>query len=935
MDKYLQSMRVLFFSLILCWFALPLKGADSLHIYVFQAPLENEVFLGEQLAILLEKQGTSYSPEQVLAIPEATFSQSNLPPASGTPLRAWLRIRLQNPTDRAQYGYFRFCYKADTVQAFRLQGGQVAESSLSGQFLPPAEKALLSVQNYLPVSLRAGESQDWLFKLSFSHYEGPFHLRELYLLPARELNRRQLYQMAGQGLYGGIMLLFCLVSFFMYVVFREKVLLYYGGAMFCFALYFPFLFQVLQIFIPWGAFRYSFFLQQVVISGILLFSFLFFHTYLQVEKKLPVFHRINLFFTLGLTLLPPLLLILGVAPQTLSNPFNLFSVIWIVMLFIPLVILLRKGERTARILFISAIILALTTLLSVLRSMGWIPGSFIGRNGMQIGILFYSAVLFYGLFERVNAIRSEKEHFQELEKLKSRFFANISHEFRTPLTLIMGPVRQLMESEANSGKLKLLQAAHRNAQRLLFLVNELLDLSRLEAGKMELSLQTENLTVLLKGIVMSFDSLAQRKGIRLHFASSREEMWLELDRDKIEKICYNLLSNAFKFTPEGGEVSVLLTETGKQVEIQVQDTGIGIPKSLQDLIFKRFYQVDHSDKRNYEGSGIGLALASELVALCGGKIEVKSKVGVGTRFRVLLPMLPPSAPGNPDLSESEEAAKAVSPEVLLEGIATMPQQPPAAEEPVSAKAPLILIVEDHPDVRAYIRQNLEGDYQIREATNGEEGQAKALEYLPDLIISDVMMPGMNGYELCKAIKTDPRSSHIPLILLTAKAEQDEKLIGLKSGADDYLFKPFDSRELSVRVRNLIELRRLLRQRFASTPDLPVRSLGTNAVDKAFLEQVVSVIEDNLDNEQFGVAQLAKEVGMSQGHLNRKLKALTDHSTNKFIQTFRLQQAKKMLIEKQGNVSEIAFRTGFSSPAYFVKCFREKYEVTPGAILKEE
>jgi DNA-binding response OmpR family regulator len=308
---------------------------------------------------------------------------------------------------------------------------------------------------------------------------------------------------------------------------------------------------------------------------------------------------------------------------------------------------------------------------------------------------------------------------------------------------------------------------------------------------------------------------------------------------------------------------------------------------------------------------------------------------VGTRFRVLLPMLPPSAPGNPALSESEEAAKAVSPEVLLEGIATMPQQPPAAEEPVSAKAPLILIVEDHPDVRAYIRQNLEGDYQIREATNGEEGQAKALEYLPDLIISDVMMPGMNGYELCKAIKTDPRSSHIPLILLTAKAEQDEKLIGLKSGADDYLFKPFDSRELSVRVRNLIELRRLLRQRFASTPDLPVRSLGTNAVDKAFLEQVVSVIEDNLDNEQFGVAQLAKEVGMSQGHLNRKLKALTDHSTNKFIQTFRLQQAKKMLIEKQGNVSEIAFRTGFSSPAYFVKCFREKYEVTPGAILKEE
>ena len=563
-------------------------------------------------------------------------------------------------------------------------------------------------------------------------------------------------------------------------------------------------------------------------------------------------------------------------------------------------------------------------------------------SAIQFGLITELLIFSMGLGYKTRQVKIEKQRFQALDKVKSRFFANLSHEFRTPLTLVMGPLKQIMSKLDNPKDQNLLRIAHRNAQRLLELINQLLDLSKLEAGKMELTVREQNFVPLLKGIVMSFESLAARKNIRLHFVSKLANISLYVDKDKIEKIFYNLLSNAFKFTEEGGEVTILITQQKKYIEVLLRDTGIGIPKARLANIFNRFFQVDSSEIREQEGTGIGLALVKELIQLHGGSVEVKSKVNKGTTFTIFLPR------GKKHFTEKEiyeeiplsKTKKVVPFEFIPNYLYTTTSKKELKVEngkipdtTVSDNLPVVLLIEDNVDVRTYIKQHLEGSFQILEAVNGQEGIDKALNMLPDLIISDVMMPKKGGYEVCRTLKTDQRTSHIPIILLTAKAAQEEKLKGLETGADNYLIKPFDTQELEVRVRNLIELRRQLRLRFSQAPTIEPQAIQTSEVDKAFLEKICTTIKAQLSNEQFSVEILAQAANMSSVHLNRKLKALTDQTTNKFIQAMRLQQAMLLLQQKKGNVSEIAFETGFSSTAYFVKCFREKHGQTPGSFLK--
>jgi signal transduction histidine kinase/ligand-binding sensor domain-containing protein/CheY-like chemotaxis protein len=520
---------------------------------------------------------------------------------------------------------------------------------------------------------------------------------------------------------------------------------------------------------------------------------------------------------------------------------------------------------------------------------------------------------------------------EETDKMKSRFFANISHEFRTPLTLILGPAEKLISKFRDEEIQKQTGVIKRNANRLLNLINQLLDLSKLETGKFELKASEGNIVTLIKGLTMSFESIAERKNISLSIKSESDEIKVFFNKEMMIKVMTNLLSNAFKFTSEGGQITVFINVIdNNSVEIKVKDTGIGIPEEELPKLFDRFYQVDSSQTREYEGTGLGLALTKELVELHRGKIKVKSTLGKGSVFIIELPL------GRNHLKDEEvvEIDEAEKPGILIENDEYVPSATEAIEreEIFEKEKNVILIVEDNREVRGFIRDSLEDVFEIQEASNGEEGFRMAEKSIPDLIISDIMMPKMDGNELTKKIKNDEKTSHIPVILLTAKSEQESKLEGLKTGADDYLIKPFDSKELRIRIRNLIDIRRKLQEKY-SKGDYSWKQdkEKLSSLDEQFMSKVMEVIENHISEEDFSIENFDKEMGMGRVQNYRKLKALTGCSPSRYIRRVRLIKAREMLKDKQGNVSEIAYSVGFSSPAYFTKCFKEEFGYSPSEL----
>ena len=575
----------------------------------------------------------------------------------------------------------------------------------------------------------------------------------------------------------------------------------------------------------------------------------------------------------------------------------------------------------------------------------------------------------------LNMQRIEANKLQEIDRIKSRFFANISHEFRTPLTLILGPLEQMLEDKFKGDPKDQYRMMIRHGQHLLRLINQLLDVAKLEAGRMSLQINEDNMLRLIKGIVLSFSSLAQRKGVELKFKAHEETIIAYLDREKLEKIITNLLSNAFKFTPKGGNVSVAVSviqgnihlnrpskgvikkstlepdikksslERGQRgafpstryIQITVRDTGIGIAADRLEKIFDRFYQIDDSVKREQEGAGIGLSLTKELVELHHGEISVESEPGQGTSFTVLLPLgkahLKESEiiEANEDFSALPQSTSLKQIDTTVETYRSVVSDASTHEETAVADQqtlPIILIVEDNQDVINYIRDYLKPRYRIIEAFDGEDGLVKAIESLPDLIISDVMMPNMDGFEFCKKIKTDERTSYIPVILLTARAGEESKIAGLETGADDYITKPFKVRELQVRVKNLIRQRQKLRERFSRDITLHPQDIAVTSADERFLKRVMAVVEQHIADSGFDIQTMAREVGLSRMQLHRKLCALTDQSPSEFIRVMRLKRAAQLLEQKAGNVTEIAYEVGFNNIAYFAKRFRELYGLSP-------
>ncbi len=549
----------------------------------------------------------------------------------------------------------------------------------------------------------------------------------------------------------------------------------------------------------------------------------------------------------------------------------------------------------------------------------------------------------------------EREKMKQVDRMKSRFFANISHEFRTPLTLIRGPVQQLRSGEFTGNIKEQCDLVLRNCNRLLRLINQLLDLSKLESDRMTLQARPENIVALTRQLTMAFESLAKRRQIELSFQASTDEMTAYIDRDKFEKIVTNLLSNAFKFTSPGDQVTVHITGRGMArhiptdaanghfIDIYVSDSGTGIPADRLPHIFERFVQVDDSAVREHSGTGIGLALVKELVELHHGDISVQSAPGEGTKFTVRLPLgkthLTPEEIAEQS-AESETPGAEYSPDEAALPADGAPLQPardsasPAAtdrrgtEKRDAPPAHRILIVEDNPDMRAYIHSSLDGTYKTVEAEDGAEGLKAALKTTPDLIISDVMIPKMDGYQFCEKIKTNPRTSHIPVILLTAKASRDSKLEGLETGADDYLTKPFDAKELRVRIKNLIEQRSKLRELFQRQLQVEPKVITVTSTDEKFLQRAMEIVEENIDDSEFDTRALSRAVGLGRSQLNVKLRALTGYSTREFIRTLRLKRAAQLLQQRFGNVAEVAYEVGFNSLSHFSKVFKQQFGVLP-------
>lgn len=517
------------------------------------------------------------------------------------------------------------------------------------------------------------------------------------------------------------------------------------------------------------------------------------------------------------------------------------------------------------------------------------------------------------LSQKNNEIKRISEKLHKADKAKLDFFINISHELRTPLTLLISPVEKLLSANNISNQKQLLQYVYRNAQKLKNLLSQLLDLSKLDANKLELNFSNYNVNEILDGCYDLFRPFAIQKKIDFTISKPREELYAKVDKERIEQVINNLLSNAFKFTNVEGKVDLSLSAVDNKVIIKVKDNGIGIPIGEQEKIFSRFYQSNNELSNKFSGSGIGLAFAKEVINLHKGEITVNSALNEYTEFTISL-----------TLSRQLEIKEDDNP----------PLSPIKIHKPGNTfiKGSL-LVVEDDDDLRNYLKDIFySNQLKIILALNGKEGIKLAKKHFPDIIISDIMMPYCSGYELLEELKSNLETSHIPIILLTSKTERDEKLKGLNLGADDYLEKPFDVKELEIKVGNLLNTRKQLQEKYIKQINVLPSEITTNSLDEKLLIHVTEIIEKNISNSGLSIDTLSKEVGLSRQHLHRKIKVLTDLTPSQFINSIRLKRAAQLLKQKSGSVSEIAFQTGFENLSYFTKKFKEFFQVLPSEYI---
>ncbi|MDH6303419.1 signal transduction histidine kinase/ligand-binding sensor domain-containing protein/DNA-binding response OmpR family regulator [Parabacteroides sp. PF5-5] len=541
-------------------------------------------------------------------------------------------------------------------------------------------------------------------------------------------------------------------------------------------------------------------------------------------------------------------------------------------------------------------------------------------------------VIIFSRFQKRKFVKEQERiaanRLHEMDEMKLRFFTNVSHEFRTPLTLIIAPVEKLMKGEHNSDNKKILQLVHENATQLLSLVNQLLDFRKIDVQGVDLLLSSGDIVIFIRNISYSFKDLSEQKNIRYSFSTAIPSFMMKFDTDKIFKIVSNLLSNAFKFTPEGGEIAVNLQVHNREGQtdelcIQISDTGIGIPEDKQELIFNRFYQIPPENEANATiGTGIGLHICREFVKMHNGTITVKSELGKGSTFTVSLPVI---------LSEIEE-------------IISVPHTVEAErEENTEARISsnnlenTILIVDDNSKFREFMRLSLNDNFNILTASDGEEAWQVILDHLPDMVISDVMMPITDGIVLCKRIKEDIRTSHIPVILLTAKSAEASKLTGLEAGADDYIGKPFNMDVLILKIRHIIDMKNRMREQFsqATNKGIQLTSMDINSLDEELMKKAIQFIEEQIANPELSVEWLSREMGMSRVNFYKKTMSITGKTPVELIRTIRMKHAAILLEKSQMRVSEVAFKVGINDSKLFRKYFKEEFGILPSDYIENK
>lgn len=863
---------------------------------------------------------------------------------------AYIWARLSVRSDLEEMLHWVINISAEDAEVYIRETDGSFAHRVSGCGLKMSEKDLGGTYGSLagfPFELLPGEEKDYYFRLSGIGYylESPFHLavfsKESFIQNERRAHAYSLF------IYG-ILLAIAGYQFFLFAFQRKRVNLYLGGFILSMTIlsctYTGIITEIIApelqpnfgyVAIAWGL---SF-----------LFFYLFSRQYLELGRQLPSTDR--------------KLALLALVMFTERLIVGLIFFIQVKLVYVNFYVI--HGLKTISFTLLVVMLIILVRSAIKLKSRGFAPAN-LYLVGMAVFLLSFfnkylqaytgfsflpdetpvdiEQIILVIVFSLASARQvklmedarikaetalsaeyAEHRRVREIDAFKSRFFTNISHEFRTPLTVILGMAEQI-RAQPTTWAQKGSKMIRENGSRLLNLINQIMDLSKLEARAMRVNLVHQDVISFARYLAESIRSKAQQKSVQVQFHAEPESIEMDMDTDKLSKILTNLLDNAIRFTPAGGHIHFTISKHqngNEEVIFEISDDGIGIALKDQERIFDRYYQVpDGKGGDNGYGSGVGLALTKELIHLLGGSVSVQSSPGEGSVFTVRLPIRHESA------SETPEAPR-VPPGIFNE--AGVSKEPDNGKE--SGKQ-TILVVEDSPDVITYITSLLAPAFQVISAPNGEEGLKAARELIPDLIITDMMMPVMDGLEMCAHLKRDIRTNHIPIIALTAKADLDSRLIGLETGVDAYLAKPFHKEELLVRIRNLIKQRDLLQERYRDFNFIfSDRRKGIQQQDheEQFLGELSQLVSDHISDTDFGIPDLCRVLGMSRSQLYRKFKALTGRSIGEFIRTIRLERARHLLETTDLNISQVALESGFKNLSHFSKAFKKVYGISPTEI----
>lgn len=830
--------------------------------------------------------------------------------------------------------------RKDTVHCFLLdETGLVQEEMTGSRITNPDLQSRLPIvhRGDVPLTFLPGKKYRLLVRLrtwmSFSTNVRPALYNPTYR--SRSLGEQLPFYFAFHGLFFGTLIFMVGYSTVQYFQNRDASFLWYAcylASIFVFYLrefngYNPF-FKILPDFVfgqPW---------YMVFSFGQYFFYVIFVNVFLGSKKRLPNFYRFSRMLIIAM-------LVFLVIERILVHTNEVWA--WkatisarLIFLFGGLYflgLLMKSLDRLGLFIISGTMILMLSNLAVIILSFNksqmwgfWDYTHIPSYLGILLEIFLFSTGLGYKP-RQLEAQKAEAEvearRLSELGRAKSRFFTNLTHEFRTPLTVILGLASE-MEARPNFKFAERMGILKRNGREMLALVNQLLELSRAEVGRPVLRPVRDDVIGFLQLLVDSFHSHALSQKVGLQFYSENERLEMDFDPAKMQHIVTNLLSNAIKFTPEYGKVLVAAKQVvlpqGEWLEIKVKDTGVGISEAELPHIFDRFYQVENMQAKAGQGTGIGLALVQGLVQAMEGEVTVKSTAGKGATFVVRLPITRKAPAPNAPLQLPDVA--------VAERVMPPPRPAPQSVHFAAAGRSIVLVIEDNAEVDYYLRTCLEPDWEVHTVTRGGHGVEKAFEILPDVIICDVMMPGMDGFEVCEKLKSDERTSHIPILLLTAKATAADKLEGLSKGADAYLLKPFDKKELLLRLENFAKLGHNINRHADAMAEGEAVS-----PESEFMEKVKQAIHANLDDTNFGNDGLCRTVGVSRAQMHRKMKALTGLSTGRFIREYRLEQARQLLEDTDLRIGEVARKTGFENLSWFTQAYREAFGQSPSETRK--